>query len=59
MKKNEELKNTTNTTVYRRSYYKRFLSCTKCPPNRGCNRSRKHKLQPYRSWKTYRETQWK
>jgi len=59
MKINSEIKTTTNSKIFRRIYLRPYLGCIICARNRGCNKRYKYKVNPYRSWKTYRETQWK
>jgi hypothetical protein len=56
MKKNEDLKTTTNSRVYNKLHGANVSGCGWCMPHRGCNRMHR-KLQ--RSWKQHRDNQWK
>lgn len=59
MKKNEILKTTTNSTVYRKVLKTILFNedglCPICPPHSGCNGG----FKPDRSWKYNRKTQYK
>ena len=59
MKLKREIKETDNSTVYRRlrNIYlaERLGKCGHCSMNRGCNRNR----WPARNWKRFRKTQYK
>lgn len=52
----EEEKYTTNNFVFNR-LFRRFLGCPFCGPHSGCNTSSKYAC--HRSWKKYRDHQWK
>ena len=45
---------TYNVLLRRRG--KTYLACSFCEPRQGCNATRKS--SPYKSWKTYRKTQY-
>lgn len=45
--------------VYIRKYEPDALSCSMCPPNRGCNSMAKYKYKRNVSWKHKRKTQYK
>ncbi len=54
--KEENIDNTTNSTVYKKLRHEITLGCTACPPNKGCNRRRKKKSK---NWKQSRKTKFK
>lgn len=56
MRKNDVIKHTKNSRVYKMTVREETLGCPICRPHRGCNRNRN---SDNRSWKTYRNTQWK
>ena len=56
MKNRDLIKHTNNSRVYKMTVREEILGCPICSPNKGCNRNRN---TDYKSWKTYRKTQWK
>lgn len=50
------IETTTNSKEYKRLTGYQVSGCPICAPNRGCNRMRN---SVRRSWKKYRNTQWK
>ena len=58
---NQLIEEETNSRAYKFTRFFKILKedggCTKCHPNKGCNRHRSSSAT--RSWKTYRSTQWK
>ena len=57
MRKKQTLKNTMNSRVYKMALTENF-GCSICPPNKGCNRNSRRDNN-YKSWKNYRNNQWK
>ena len=59
--KTENLKTTTNSSVYNKLLRKKLSSdeglCFICGPHSGCNSWKKYRGK--RNWKGYRKTQWK
>ncbi len=53
----EEFKTTTVNQIYHKIFLKKVIAgCPICPANKGCNINYK---QRFRTWKYYRETQYK
>ena len=55
MKEKKTIKSTMDSRVYKMAI-RQNLYCPICGPNKGCNRNRNN---DNKSWKTYRDTQWK
>lgn len=56
-KAKKQMKNTTDSRVYKMALRDRFLGCPICGPNQGCNRNRTYGAP--NSWKNNRDNQWK
>jgi len=56
MRNFDEIKKTTNRSVFKKAYLESALFCSYCKPNKGCNGDYKHD----RSWKilTKKKKQW-
>lgn len=57
-KNKKTLQLTNDSKEYKMTKRKMDLGCPICRPNKGCNRKGRNGT-PYRSWKTYRKTQWR
>lgn len=57
MRNKKELKTTTNNTVYRK-VLQTFFHCSRCPPNKGCNRFT-GSFGIDNNWKNHRSNQWR
>lgn len=52
MKTKKIMDEATDSRTHKRAYLEGVLHCSRCPPNKGCNRRVKKKD---RSWKTFKK----